>query len=506
MLRPGTNAMGSVLNTLFRKIKLHRLIGILFVLSFAVLMALRLGVFRDDAPRVDFGPQDEVQAQTDHEAWMGVFLQGRQIGYVHRQRSRTSTGHRVLESVFLRLNTMGMVQDVRFKTEGILLPDFTLSSFDFDLQSSLFRFRAVGIRSGKTMTLFTGSKDLEQKTRFTLEHDVYLPMDLFNSMMEAGLRPGESRTLQLFDPATAAQRPVKITRMDDDAIMVMGQKKKAIKWAVDFMGVPQYAWTGEDGTVLREEGFLGLTLQQVSREEALKLAPSGELTDLTRMVSIPSNRKITRPEALRHLTLRVEGLPQQFDSLDGGRQTFRDGILTIEKEAIPPPAVSGGAVDDLLKPHLVPTYIIQADHPEIRRKVGEIVSIKDDTVTKARKLVDWVYRNIEKRPVLSIPNALETLRLKRGDCNEHAVLLAALARAAGIPAQVEAGVVYQNGQFYYHAWNVLSLGSWITADAAMGQFPADATHVRLIRGTDRQVDLAGVIGSINLEIIDDKRD
>lgn len=494
------------MNTLSPILKPHRLIGIFFVLTFAVLMTLRLGVFKEDAPPVNVGPLEGVSSHQDRETWMGVFLQGQQIGYVHRQRSKTSTGHRVLESVFLRLNTMGMVQDVRFKTEGLLMPDFTLASFDFDLQSGFFRFRALGIRSGRTITIFTGSKDLDRRTRFTIEQDVYLPIDLFNSMMEAGIRFGESRTIQLFDPATAAQRSAKITLMGDDAIMVMGQQKKAVKWTVDFMGAPQYAWTGEDGTVLREEGFLGLTLQQVSREEALKLTPSGELVDLTRMASIPSNRRFPRPEAISHLTLRVEGLPQQFDSLDGGRQTFRDGILTIQKEAIPSPSGSDGAVDDLLKPYLVPTYNIQADHLEIRKRVGEIVSTKDDAVTKARKLVDWVYRNIEKRPVLSVPNALETLRLKRGDCNEHAVLLAALARAAGIPAQVEAGLVYQNGQFYYHAWNVLFLGSWVTADAAMGQFPADATHLRLVRGTDRQIDLAGVIGAITLEIIDDKRD
>ncbi len=493
---------------MFKKIKLHRLIGILFVLAFAVLMALRLGAFKGHTSQVNFDPFDEVQSQTDHEAWMGVFLQGQQIGYVHRQRSRTSTGHRVSESVFLRLNTMGMVQDVRFKTEGILLPDFTLSSFDFDLQSNLFRFRALGIRSGKTMTLFTGSKDLDRRTRVALEHDVYLPIDLFSSLTQSGLKPGESRTLQYFDPATAAQRPAKITLIDHGLVTVMGQKKKAVRWAVDFMGVPQYAWTGEDGTVLKEEGFLGLTLQQVSREEALKLAPSGELADLTRLVSIPSNRTISRPEALRHLTLRVEGPPSQLGSLTGGRQFFRDGILRIEKETIPlsPPAATDGADDDLLKPHLVPTYILQSDHPEIQKKAGDIVSAKDDPVTKARKLTDWVYRNIEKRPVISVPNALETLRLKKGDCNEHAVLLAALARASGIPAQVEAGVVYQNRQFYYHAWNVLFLGQWITADATMGQLPADVTHVRLLRGTDQQVDLVGMIGRIKLEIIDDKRD
>ena len=468
-------------------------------------MALRVGAFRDDAPRVNFEPLDEVQSQQDRETWMGVFLQGQQIGYVHRQRSKTSTGYRVLESVFLRLNTMGMVQDVRFKTEGILLPDFTLSSFDFDLQSSLFRFRALGIRSGQTITLFTGSKDLDRRTRIALVHDVYLPIDLFSSLIEAGLKPGESRTLQFFEPAMASQRMAKITRMDPELITVMGQKKKAIRWAVDFTGAPQYAWTGEDGAVLREEGFLGLTLQQVSREEALKPAPSGELADLTRLVSIPSNRTITRPDATSHLTLRLEGLTSQFGFINGGRQSFRDGILRIEKELIPP-WDADGTDEELLKPHLLPTYLIQADHPEIREKADDLVSPKDDAVTKARKLVDWVYRNIEKRPVLSVPNALETLRLKKGDCNEHAVLLAALARAAGIPAQVEAGLVYQNGQFYYHAWNVLFLGQWITADAAMGQLPADATHVRLVRGTEQQVDLAGVIGTIKLEVVDDERD
>lgn len=486
--------------------KLHRFIGILFVLTFAVLMILRVGAFRDHSPEWNVEPPDEVQPYQEQDAWMGVFLQGHAIGYVYRQRSRTSTGHRVLEAVFLRLNTMGMVEDVRFKTEGVLLPDFTLSSFEFDLQSSLFRFRALGIRSGSTLTLFTGSGDLDRRTRITLQQDLYLPVDLFRPFAERGFSPGESRTLQFFDPATASQRTAKITLLGEDIIPVTGRNRKAMKWAVDFMGVPQYAWTGEDGSVLREEGFLGLTLEQVSREEALRLSSSGGMVDLTRLAAIPANRTLPRPETLRRLTLRVEGLPPQFGFLDGGRQSYRNGTLVIEKESIPSPAAADEADGDLLKRYLAPTMIIQADHPEIQEKARTIVSAQDDHATRARKLTDWVHRNIEKRPVLSIPNALETLRLKRGDCNEHAVLLAALARAAGLPAQVEAGVVYQNGHFYYHAWNVLFLGRWVTADATTGQMPADVTHVRLVRGTEEQVDLAGVIGTLKLEIIDGRQD
>ena len=108
--------------------------------------------------------------------------------------------------------------------------------------------------------------------------------------------------------------------------------------------------------------------------------------------------------------------------------------------------------------------------------------------------------------MLSVPNALETLANRVGDCNEHAVLLAALARAAGIPAQIEAGLVYLKGRFFYHAWNTLYVGNWVTADAVTGDMPADVTHIRLVFGeADRQMDLMGVIGRLQLEIVDMKK-
>jgi transglutaminase-like putative cysteine protease len=83
------------------------------------------------------------------------------------------------------------------------------------------------------------------------------------------------------------------------------------------------------------------------------------------------------------------------------------------------------------------------------------------------------------------------------------VLTVALLRAAGIPAQMEAGLVYLHGRFYYHAWCVLYLGEWITADAVFNQFPADVTHIRLVRGdSDQQVNIIGVIGKIKLEVLE----
>ena len=118
----------------------------------------------------------------------------------------------------------------------------------------------------------------------------------------------------------------------------------------------------------------------------------------------------------------------------------------------------------------------------------------------------WIDDNIEKRPVLSLPNALDTLENKIGDCNEHAMLFAALLKAANIPVKLEAGLVYLNDRFYYHAWNSLYLGKWITADATFGQFPADVTHIRFSSGANKiNIDLLSLIGKVRLIILNSRK-
>ena len=126
---------------------------------------------------------------------------------------------------------------------------------------------------------------------------------------------------------------------------------------------------------------------------------------------------------------------------------------------------------------------------------------------KVQKIVGWIHQNIEKRPVLSLPDALSTLKNRVGDCNEHAMLLSALTRAVGIPSRIETGLVYLNGRFYYHAWNALFLGRWITADSLFGQIPADVTHLRFSSGAQSLgLDILTIIGKVDLHIIAEKAD
>ena len=485
------------------RVRLNWIIGTIFALIFVFLLAIRLGIFQKGGNGNGEGRAIDAQIQTDREIWMNILQKEEKIGYVHRQFSKTAEGYKFLEAVFMRINTLGMVQDIRFKTRGNLHHDLTLSSFDFELQSSLSRFKVRGMINGKILTLLIGAPGSEQKMDLPLEKDIFLPVGILEALVHENVKPGENRTFHVFDLATTAQRPVKVSVLSEETISIMGRQEKARKVSVDFMGAPQFAWIGKDGTVLKEEGSFGIKLEQVTKDEALQKIAHLPSSDFAEIASILANKVIHDVNQLKELKVSIEGVENGNLFLEGGRQSFKDRVLTILKESISnlPSRRSGEKILPEGKTYLEPTPFIQSDHPEIKAKVREIVSSEDSEVIKAQKLVKWVNQNIQKRPVLSVPNALETLQNRVGDCNEHAVLLAALAQAAGIPAQVEAGLVYQNGRFYYHAWNVLYLGSWITADSVMGQLPADVTHIRFVRGTERQIDLMGIIGKVRLEII-----
>ncbi len=485
------------------RIRLHWFIGAAFALIFAILFALRLGIFEEKEADLREDRPLYAQTQMDRETWMNIFQQGQKIGYAHRQIYKNDSGCRIQESVFMQINTMGMVQDIRYRTEGNFYPNFTLSHFEFDLQSSLFSFKARGAVKGGTLTLITSASGSEQKIEIPLEKDIHLPIEILETLNAENLRPGEFRTFQVFDPTTAAQRTVKVVVLAEESIPIMGRQEIAKKVSVDFMGVPQFAWIGKDGTVLKEEGSLGIKLEQVTKEEALQKIVLLPDTDLAEVASIPVERVLNDVEGLVELKLRFDGIEERDFFLNGGRQSLKDKVLVVRRESISDLSSKklGGKVPEVIRTYLEPTPFIQADHPEIQGKAKEIVSPNDSAVVKAYKLNEWVNKNIQKQPVLSVPNALETLRNRVGDCNEHAVLFAALARAAGIPAQVEAGLVYQNERFYYHAWNVLYLGTWITVDSVKGQLPADVTHIRFVRGAEHQIDLIGLIGKVRIEIL-----
>ena len=488
------------------KIKLSIVWGIFITLVFLTLLAIRLELFQKKSEGVAVVQKAAIQRPA--ETWMNIYQKDKKIGVVHRKFIILETGgFQTEENVIIQINTMGIIQALQISTETALNPDMSFSSFNFDLNSSLFRFNARGYVAKDKLILFTGLPSAQQKSEIPLKNIPHISGNVYEAAYIAGLEKNTTRFFSIFDPSTLSIREIKVTREADEVIPIMGKRVLTQKFCADFMGTKNCAWLGKDGGVLKETGLLGLSMEKVSPEKARKGIASSSNIDFAQIASIASNINITDPEKLNKIKIKINGIRNLFLLLNDGRQNFRQGVLTITKENLSSLTAQKNNDSKGFNQYLQPSPLVQSDHPQIKAQAEKIVLPTDNSQQKMRKIVNWVYINIEKKPVLSVPNALEVLNNKAGDCNEHAVLTAALLRAAGLPAQIETGLIYLNGRFYYHAWNIAYVGQWITADSVFNQIPADVTHIRLVRGEGgEQLDLLGVMGKIQMEVLSIKND
>jgi transglutaminase-like putative cysteine protease len=151
----------------------------------------------------------------------------------------------------------------------------------------------------------------------------------------------------------------------------------------------------------------------------------------------------------------------------------------------------------------------------------EIVGSENDLWKRAKLVNEFVFNSIKKAPYISLPDAIETLTTRQGDCNEHAALFTALARAAGIPTRMVVGLVHSNTSmtsaltgrplekpgFYYHAWvEVFNGNRWISMDPTWNQVPAGAAHIAFVEGaSDQQIQLVGLVGNLRLSLVSQVR-
>jgi len=96
---------------------------------------------------------------------------------------------------------------------------------------------------------------------------------------------------------------------------------------------------------------------------------------------------------------------------------------------------------------------------------------------------------------------------RSGNCQSHARLYTALARASGIPTRFVSGLVSQDGKgFLYHSWAESWVdGGWQVVDPTFNQPKADVSHLALFEG-DGAADLAplvSIIGRIRLQVVEE---
>lgn len=150
-----------------------------------------------------------------------------------------------------------------------------------------------------------------------------------------------------------------------------------------------------------------------------------------------------------------------------------------------------------LRRYLAANAWVRSDDPAIQRfsrQYARGLSVR----TRMQTLTDAV-RNHMNGPIdyRHYHDAVTALENRNGDCTEFAVLLAAAARARGIPARIAHGLAYSGRLagsthvFSPHAWVQAWDGTrWVSYDAAYGKF--DAGHIALAIGDGDPAALRGL--------------
>lgn len=326
---------------------------------------------------------------------------------------------------------------------------------------------------------------------------------------------------------------------DEKTVLSQGKPKRLHKFEVTNPANRKngfYEWRDAEGKLYKASsvGGDGMEMIYASRAETRDASRFDEL-DLMQSSAILTNL-IAQPRRITEALYRISSLSgasnalrdvfPQSDTQQIAEPLKQSSALTLKpatdspllsKSLLPSEALPDGTIylkvlakepsdasatypvefSEKLNPeYLQSNSYIQSNDPEIHRIALETVGFDPLKQEKrsyyaARKLQQWVYRNIVQKDFsLGFASAKDTMLSRQGDCTEHAVLLAALTRSLGIPTRVTVGLIYQQdgnsklGRFVYHMWDEVyignaRLGEWIPLDATLPETVVDATHLKL---------------------------
>ena len=452
------------------------------------------------------------------EHWQGFFLYGEKIGFSHFRIEEAEDfpgAFKISSEAIFRFKVLGMKKESLFKEIDYVTPDLRLLRVygEQKLDGKTRRVEAVVVKDGVRVKTEREGEWTERLLR--AEGPIYPPLAQYLYPPLKGMDIGKSYRYRVFSS-------------QDISVMEISQRVLAFKESDLFdgpafeiksqvSGINPTLWINSRGEMVFE--MIGALITAKEYEHSARrfvyessLSKRDVLLDYS-LVKV--DRAIPDPRGLRVLRVRLKGLDQPKLVLSDERQRAHIGqegdtpvvefTVSLEKWdtrislALPMPKGLHGR-------YLLPSARIESRNREIIQNSKVILDGETNGLLAVTKLVHWVSDHVEDALVDSF-SAVDALRSKKGECQAHAHLFAALCRAAGIPTKVVSGLVYMEDMgFLYHTWAESFVGYWIAVDPTLDQVPADATHIKLVEGESfRDLSpLVSVIGRLEAAIVDYK--
>lgn len=444
-----------------------------------------------------------VAAQSLHEVWDAAYAGGVKIGYLHRRADQREAGGQLIvhvrEQSELAVKRFSDSLRIRATTDSFELLDGRLYATESRMQmgNEPIHSRGAVKEDGKFHVTRQTPTGTEEQT-LDWSDDVLGPFAHERLLREQPLKPGESRTLKMFMPA-------ELNLVVTSTLQAIGKEKTPLRdgklAALLRIEMTSHAgaqklptttlWLDDKGEIVKTAMSLGpmaMTTIRVTKAEALG-EPVGDGFDLGLQTLVKASHPVPDAHQSKAVSYRLELADAKSAALvpaapyqEVVRREGNRVWITVRRRV--PDNAGAPAGPDTTREFLDSNGFIQSDDPRIREVVQHAAGGVADPWKKAQRLERWVDQNMTNRDFSAgLDSASTVIQTRQGDCTEHAVLLAALCRAAGIPARVAMGLVYlESAQaFGYHMWTEVQIGGeWFAIDGTLGQGFVAGGHIKLL--------------------------
>jgi hypothetical protein len=438
-------------------------------------------------------PDADLLKRLEDESWYVVSVGGRRIGHAYiASQLRDEAGQTFLDVTqrqAFTLEHMGMKLGAESTQTIIYGPDLRPREYILESEQLGQHIALHGVVRGDELDVETTRGDTTTTKTLALADNFGGEVETTRRILEGECKQGDTFSFQAFIPELGVLDEVTIEIGEHTEIEYKGGTARALELQQKSKVLPVTitAWLDEHGVPVKMilPGVIGgIALLRVDEEEAL-----AELEPLKLVSNIPIGAEIPDARKVRRMALRaVAGGSHVADLVPSDRRQHvtpdpdlpSEADIVVTSVAAPATPAKLPITGEEFQPWLEATEFAEAQDPEIVSLAQEIVGDETDAWEVARKLTRWVYDNMKKVKSEPAPiTASQCLRQKSGDCSEHATLLTALGRAAGVPTKFCTGLVHSKGALYYHAWNEVYVGEWVAVDPAWGELTVDATHLKI---------------------------
>lgn len=430
--------------------------------------------------------------------YFGLFFDGKKLGYALESRLVEKTQVTTTNTMVLTIRRGGVAITIEQKQTSIETPDGKPLSFTGRQEMSGMVQTVSGKLTGDGNVIITSNVGGADTTR-TIPWPAGAVMSEGARLLtiQKGLAKGATYSIKLFDISMLQALDNENTVGDRKEIDLLGRPLTLteIKTVASAPAIGKINTTGyvDDQYHVKKMicPMMGIEMMIIACPKDFALGPIDSLDFFEKVfVQCPSPLKGYR--TAKNITYHI--MPTGAESLAIPESDSQKVVKGAGKELLvtvrPAAAAKNVAFpykgsDKELLAATRPSEYLQSDRKEVRELARRAAGSATDAATVARNIETFVRQYITKKDLsVGYASAVEVVQSRQGDCTEHAVLVAALLRAEGIPSKVVAGVVYiprymgKNDIMGPHAWARAYIGDrWIDLDAALEGF--DAGHIAL---------------------------